>query len=398
MTADVDRRAPRLMPAKERLGWVAMRDLVACTGPGEQAEQDLVVLILARNEGGVLENTLSNLVPCLGDPACIHVVVDHCVDSTASIARKAGVTLHLRSHGRMQGKGAAMDWWVQRTKGTMPADQIIIVLDADSVVSDGYFERVRWRFFQGAEALQTIVSPRVRSGSPISRMAALSEIVDQRVNDKIRARLGWSVRLRGTGMAFRRHILESFSPLLRTTTEDIELSLLLARHGVRVFHEEDVFVWDPKPEHAQPAIRQRARWLRGQYQVLRSYPAEIVRIALSGWGGLTLLGSLLLRPRSLIFPFQMLAALIGLLVGLREGMNALWLLASSLAALPLAFYAFSLLYGLRFIPDRGATLWALAKAPVYILLWIRTVALALVTDSDWLRSRPIVMDSIPNEP
>ena len=398
MTADVDRRPPLLMPAKERLGWGAMQDLGDYARTGKQVEQDLVVLILARNEAGVLGKTLANLVPHLDDPAQIHVVADHSVDSTASIARKAGVTLHLRSHGRMQGKGAAMDWWVQHTKGTMPADQIIIVLDADSIVSDGYFERVRWRFFQGAEALQTIVSPRVRSGSPISRMAALSEIVDQHVYDRVRARLGWPVRLRGTGMAFRRHILEALSPQLRTTTEDIELSLLLAKHGVRVFHEEDVFVWDPKPEDMQPAIRQRARWLRGQYQVLRSYPAEIIRIALSGWGGLALLGSLFLRPRSLIFPFQMLAAFIGLLVGLKEGTNALWLVASSLAVLPLAFYGFSLIYGLRYIPDRGAALWALAKAPLYILLWMRTIALAAVADSGWLRSRPIAMDSVPNEP
>jgi len=364
-----------------------------------KCEADIAVVILARNEEAVLGKTLERLSPLINNPENIHVVADHCIDATADIARRAGVSVHIRTQGGPAGKGPALRWWLNRTQEKSAPSQVVVVLDADSFVATNFFPVVLQYVSLGKEVLQTRVEPIFYTAQTIASLAALSEITDQRVYDAFRARLGWPVRLRGTGMVFKRSVLEAVSHSLHTLTEDVELSLLLSSRGIPISFVQETVVFDPKPCSETAAINQRARWLKGQFQVLQSYPKEIVKLLLSGFPGWSLLGSVLFKPRALVFVVKIVAAILSAIIAGKYGEHAFFFLAfSALMIWSIFLYSFAIIFSLRYLEKGVSAIKTLLAIPFFFLLWIRSFLLAVVTNEPWLRSRPLVFSSIVNEP
>ena len=233
-----------------------------------------------------------------------------------------------------------------------------------------------------APVVQGFVQPVHADGATVASLAALSEILSQAVDDTARAGLGWSVPLRGTGMALPPRLLADLTPHLHTRIEDTELSLLLAQRRVPVAFAPDAVIGDPKPTDAGQAARQRARWLQGRLEVYRRYGPLLLRLLLSGRPGDTaLVLTLALRPKTLV---------VALKTALGLGLALLWpggrrlgrgLLAS--AAIDLAYYPL----GLACLDQPGVYAPALLRAPVYGLLWLRGLWTALRSREAWLSAR-----------
>ena len=345
-------------------------------------------MIPAQDEADVLEHTLRSLTRRIGPGDQIHVIADHCRDATAAVAKQIGAQVHIRSDHGPVGKGPALNWWLNQTRDESSSDQAIVILDADTQVAQGFFEVIRHRFACGAAVIQARIEPSTPAKTPVTLLASLSEIVEQRVYDQLRNRLGWSIRLRGTGMAFRRSVLEEISGRLHTVIEDVELTVLLGAARVPISFVSETYVIDPKPEDETGAVHQRARWLKGQLEVLLSYPYELLRLLAQGPPGWSLIGSVLLKPKTLIFPIKIALFTCAWLVATRMGSG--WLLLASVSligAVALLLECAALVYGLSFVDDKLSTLYALVVSPVYLLLWLKSLFLALASKETWLRSR-----------
>lgn len=350
-------------------------------------EPTLVVVILARDEALLIDRTIKGLQRILPSWGEVHVVADHCKDATASLARRAGAVVHIRSDRELPGKGPALSWWLEKTHRQANARDIVVVLDADSQVAPDFFLRMRSHLDQGAVAVQARLEPRLCSSSPVTRLAAFSEIAEHRVNDTLRSRLGWPVRLRGTGMAFRRGVLGQLAGSLHTLVEDAELSILLAAEGFPITFAPETYVVDPKPADESGAVRQRARWLKGQGQVLRSYPAQILRLLTKGPAGWSLLSSIFLKPKTLLVPIKAAALFAALMAHTLWG-GPIWIGLTLLGGVSLLMDLGVYLFSLRYVSDKKETMKALALAPLYLALWLKSLALSVVSGNSWLRARP----------
>ena len=347
----------------------------------------LDVLILARDEAEVLGGTLRLLAGLPGRPAAIHVVADHCMDQTARVAAEAGAHLHVREGPGPIGKGPALSWWLAATRAASDPSGWVVVLDADSRPAHDFFPQLSAALAAEADAVQARLEPALEAPTVLAELAAFSEIVEQQVYDRLRTRLGWPIRLRGTGMAIRRAALETVAGRLRTAVEDVELTLLLAAAGRRLRLAPRAVVHDPKPGLSGPAARQRARWLRGLAEVPAAHPGAHARLVARGPAGWSLLSSVLLKPRSLFLPLKVALAAAGW--ALWAGDGGAWALAGAVLFTAAAgLEALGFLAGLRYTPRRGAVARALLAAPLYLVLWVRSAALALVTREGWLRARP----------
>ena len=349
---------------------------------------DLAVVILARDEAAVLGDTLSSISRLVGRNDRIHVVADNCHDLTAEVARTNGAQVYVRSGGGSRGKGPALAWWMERTRTLSKKSQIVVVLDADTRVDAAFFKKIRSRFRFGAKAAQARIRPVLASNSPIAQLAALSENTEQMVFEQIRDALGWSARLRGTGMAFRRDVLEAVAPMLRTVTEDAELTVLLAAARIPIQFVPETFIYDPKPSDQHGAIRQRSRWLRGQAQVLWYHPKELVKLLSQGPRAWSLLAGIVAKPKSFFVPLQ-----IAILMGLwslplhRFEVSLPWILLPVLAGAILITNILAIAYVLFVGPERLASLSSLLLSPAYLLMWLRSLAMALVSKDRWPRAR-----------
>lgn len=347
----------------------------------------LEVLILARDEAAVLGATLRRLSGLRGAPATVHVVADHCLDETARVAAEAGARVHAREGPGRVGKGPALGWWLAATRARADPDGWVLVLDADSHPADDFFPNLFEALAAGGDAFQARLEPALEAPTALAELAAFSEVVEQQVYDRLRARPGWPIRLRGTGMAIRRAALEAVGGRLRTAVEDVELTLLLAASGRSLCAAPRSVVHDPKPGLPGPAARQRARWLRGLAEVPAAQPRAIAALLARGPAGWSLLSSVLLKPRSLFLPLKVALAVL-FWAGWASGWGAWALAAAAVLAASAVLEGLGFAVGLRHTPRRAAVLRALLAAPIYLALWARSLALALVTRERWLRARP----------
>jgi cellulose synthase/poly-beta-1,6-N-acetylglucosamine synthase-like glycosyltransferase len=352
----------------------------------------LDILILARNEADVLAETLAAVRAQAGPADCLHVVADHCRDGTPAIAAQGGAIVHHRWSGRA-GKGFAISWWLDRPAGSYRPG--VLILDADSIPGPRLLDLVRDRLIDGALAVQAFVQPVMKAPDPIAVLSAFSELKEQIVWDRFWAGCGAPVRLRGTGMAFDREVLRDIAPDLRTVIEDAELSLLLSASGVHIHRLSSALVFDPKPIDSGGAARQRARWLRGQWQVIHSHPRAVGKLLLGGPSRWPLLASLLIKPRSLILPVAAAVA-IACTIGWAAGVLPPLLVA--LAWAPVLLEVVTVGAGLALLSNPSQVARLLWAWPRYLGMWLGSLHLALGSRHGWLRARAPGVELAAREP
>lgn len=315
----------------------------------------------------------------------LFVIADNCMDATAMVARAKGAHCLERFDPATPGKGKAIQWFLREARGVLRAFDVVVLFDADSQVDPAFLQEITKAFAGGAQAVQGFVSPVPAPRSPISALAAYSELLAQKIVDMASAQLGWPVPLRGTGMAFRTEVLTEMAPYLRTRAEDVELSLLTARHGSVAFAPAAI-VYDPKPANTAQVATQRARWLQSQGEIWRYHWRDILHLLIRGdIGQKALLLSLLLKPKALVFSLK--ALLFGLFLLLPFSplwlRNAIVVLLGGAIFVDLAYY----IIGLAFVDDRRLYAKALLGAPLYLLMWLRGTLIAIISKEPWLRAR-----------
>lgn len=334
------------------------------------------LLILAHNEATVIEDTVWTAKSILMSQDALFVVADHCTDDTANKARNAGAEVVIRNETISTSKGHALSWFVREYSKRLDQFSYLIILDADSQLKTDFLDHVRENITEECEAMQCCVYPKFEQRSPISTLSALSELHDQYISDRIRSKLGWPVRMRGTGMILKPELLFHIDGQLNSNVEDIALSLILATKGIKVKRLDDAILFDPKPSTIISAANQRARWFRGQWEAMWQYRREIVHLFRSGLPGWSLFSSLFLKPKWLVLTTSLVLAIL----------LSPWRWVAILFGLYFSTGVLYLFIGLCIIPERHLFFRTLIFIPLYIWMWLRSIILSLRASS-WLKAR-----------
>jgi cellulose synthase/poly-beta-1,6-N-acetylglucosamine synthase-like glycosyltransferase len=245
------------------------------------------VLVPAHNEEPVIGSTLEAL-DALDYPVenyRVHVIADHCVDRTVEISRAAGVEVHEHA-GERRGKGPALAWVI----GTLldspggEAPDVVVVVDADTVVDKGFLHEVERVVTAGAAAVQGQYRVRDPDTSAAAGLRAAALAARHHLRPLGRTAIGASSGLYGNGMAFTASVLRDrrWSGHL---TEDIEFQMELLLDGIRVAYAPEAVVEAEMPETLEDAVTQNERWERGRIELARRYIPRLVRDTLTGRAG-----------------------------------------------------------------------------------------------------------------
>ncbi|MEO2091247.1 MAG: glycosyltransferase family 2 protein, partial [Gemmataceae bacterium] len=171
---------------------------------GDPPRHHIAVLIPAHDEEVGLPRTLRSVRSSDYPPELLHIVViaDNCTDRTAQGAAEAGVDVLVRTDPERRGKGYALAFGLERVR----ADAVLI-LDADCELMPGVLRACDRLLRDGAEAGQARVVSRNADDGPAGFLAAVGAEVDHAVAVG-RHRLTGTTSLRGTGILFRRSLLE----------------------------------------------------------------------------------------------------------------------------------------------------------------------------------------------
>ena len=238
------------------------------------------VIVPAHDEEGVIATTVASLraLDYPADRFRVIVVADNCTDRTAEIARRGGVRVIERQDPTLRGKGYALKLAFDTCVQEGVAD-VVVVVDADTVVSPNLLRAFATRIAAGEEVVQASYNVRNVGLGWRVRLMALAFVLFHDVRSLGRERLGLSCGLRGNGMGFRRDVLARVPYAAFSLVEDLEYGIALGMAGIRVAFVEDARVLGDVPSGERASRSQRARWEDGRAAVARSYRGPLLRAA-----------------------------------------------------------------------------------------------------------------------
>jgi len=194
------------------------------------------------------------------------VIDDGSTDLTAHLAMVMGV--RLVRHERNRGKSAALNSGREAARG-----EVIVTCDAD-----GYLDPSALRHLVGplADPGVAAVAGQVRLFHPrgiLRRLQLLEYDYGQGVIKRAQyASTGCVLVAPGPVSAYRADVLDELGGVPGDTlTEDFDLTMLVIGQGLRIAYEPRAIAYTDAPRTDSALRRQRLRWGRGGFQVLRKH-------------------------------------------------------------------------------------------------------------------------------
>ncbi len=237
------------------------------------------------------------------------LIADNCTDRTAEIGRREGAIVMERSDPLLKSKGYALRWCFDRILADGSGYDAVVVVDADSILSENFLPVMSGYLAQGAKVIQSkdIVEP--QPGVWSAEIIRFGFTLFNHVRPLARDAMRFSAGLRGNGMCFSADILKMVPWCTYGLNEDLEYGLILLLRGIRTAFAPEATVLAVMPANPKNAESQRARWEKGRFPVIRTYAPQLIRRFLTH-GSLRALDALV----DLIMPpfVNLFAAAIGL--------------------------------------------------------------------------------------
>lgn len=337
----------------------------------------IAVIVPAHNEELLISRCVRSLLEAATERTRILVIAHNCSDKTAEIAEEAGAEVVIYNDAAAAGKGYALRHGFEHAL-RLQADSVLVV-DADSTLSNSVITTVERALANGAEVVQCKYSMTTSTLRSNARLAALAFRGFNFIRPDGRQRLGLSCGILGNGFAIRSSILRSIPYEALSVVEDLEYHIHLVMAGKRVHYLEDALISAELPTSREGEATQRARWEGGRVRAARRWCGPLLGQVLSGRLRLV---EPLLEVASLPLAYGAFLLVIGVCLPLQ------WLRIYSVASI--CIMAVHVLTVAWLSPDRWGTLRLLTMAPIYILWKIRIIPALLRGSSSrasWIRTK-----------
>lgn len=144
---------------------------------------------------------------------------------------------------------------------------IVVVLDADNIVSRDFLFELNKAFYSGCSAVQTHRVAKNKNTN-IAVLDAVSEEINNSIFREGHVRLGFSSSLIGSGMAFEYDIFQEYIRSSDSYGEDKQIEMHLLRENIYIEYLSDVYTYDEKVKKNTQFYKQRRRWLFSQFHNL----------------------------------------------------------------------------------------------------------------------------------
>ncbi|KJS86721.1 MAG: glycosyl transferase family 2 [Peptococcaceae bacterium BICA1-8] len=234
------------------------------------------VLIPAHNEGKVIAKTLQSILELDYDQNKYEIIVinDNSSDNSAEILRQ----IREENPGRLlkiintdsifggRGKSNALNIGLAQSKGSF-----IAIYDADNTPEKDALKELVNSILKDEKAGAVIGKFRCRNKSRnlLTRFINLEGIYFQWMAQAGRWQLFKLCTIPGTNFIIRRSILDELGGWdTSAITEDTEISFRIYRMGYHIRFCPYSTTWEQEPETLSVWLKQRERWVKGNYYVL----------------------------------------------------------------------------------------------------------------------------------
>jgi cellulose synthase/poly-beta-1,6-N-acetylglucosamine synthase-like glycosyltransferase len=265
------------------------------THPLERGERPvgMTVLVPAHNEEASLPVTLRALGEQTRPPDRVVVVADNCTDRTVEIAREFGYEA-FETTGNVHKKGGALNQALRKILPGMGADDVVMVMDADTSIGPRYLETATARL---GDDLDLEAVGGVFFGEPGHGLIGIFQRNEyRRYSQEVSRRRGRVFVLTGTASVFRASALTMVAAArgayipgepgqvydTAALTEDNELTIALKSLGAPMASPPQCTVTTELMPDTRHLWRQRLRWQRGALENISAYGVTTATIRY--WG------------------------------------------------------------------------------------------------------------------
>ena len=358
--------------------------------PAQPRPARIAVLIPAHNEGHGVRATIMQTLSQLGPDDRVLVVADNCNDDTAAQARLVGAEVVERHDAERRGKGYALDFGVRHLEMLAQheghAPDVVLVLDADCVLSPGLIPRVAGLAQAHGRPVQASYLMHAPTPGLKARVAEFAMRVKNLARSRGMFRLGLPCQLLGTGMAFPWAVALRAPLASGHLAEDMQLGVRLARDGTPPLFCEDVLVTSVFAASQEGERSQRTRWEHGHLSLLVGEGPKLLWEALRR-GRLAqamLVMDMLVPPLALLAGLLVVATLAQAIWALLTG----WVAGLAFALLGVAALLVAIVAARHRFAAELIGLGELLKAPVYVLAKL-PIYLSFVVrrQTEWVRTK-----------
>ena len=199
------------------------------------------------------------------------IIADSFSESTLAILRTLPIKVVEVSFEKST-KGKALQKAIEATVHE-PVD-ILLILDADNHIADGFLNAVNNAFEQGYEVVQGHRTAK-NIQTPFALLDACTEEINNHIFRRGHVAVGLPSALIGSGMAFDwKLFLILLKDIGETSGEDKELEFRLVRLKKQVAFLDGIYIYDEKVAKTDVFSQQRSRWLATQVEFFEKYFLE----------------------------------------------------------------------------------------------------------------------------
>ena len=244
------------------------RPYVSVIVPAWNEENGIITTVEA-----LLKSTYKNMEIIVVDNAStdntkkniIALTISHYKKSLGCSVFTKDITLRY-SYEAKQGKGNALNNGISLASG-----EIIISIDADCYVPPdtvGNFVK----YFSNPTIMAAVGNVRIGNTDTIVGVVQYLEFLFSFYFKKAESLVNTIYIIGGAAGAFRREVFDKIGQYSTTNiTEDIELSVRIQAHGMRIAYASDALVYTEGAVTLEGLIKQRLRWKRGRFETFMEH-------------------------------------------------------------------------------------------------------------------------------
>jgi cellulose synthase/poly-beta-1,6-N-acetylglucosamine synthase-like glycosyltransferase len=229
----------------------------------------VTAIVPACNEEKVVERIISDLDHMNYKKLEIIVVAHNSTDKTYALA--CGVkTRHccrvLDLHTEESGKALALRHAMKHAQG-----ELIAFFDTDNRIPKDFVSKCIPYFDSGYDGVQAKIMSKNPDKSLLTYLQTAEFLIYPKAYCGGKSRLGFNSGVGGTGIMFKKTVLDSIDGFKNMLIEDFDIIIRLTMRGYKIAYAEDAITYDEKVNSWKGLIRQRSRWLAGYFQLWKVY-------------------------------------------------------------------------------------------------------------------------------
>lgn len=223
------------------------------------------ILIPAKDEQEVIKKTIDGCLAQSYKNFEVIVLCHNCTDQTYQNSQSTDKRVRpIDLKTKESGKGIALNHGVKISKG-----EYIMILDSDGILNKDFLKNALPLFDEGYAAIQAKIESSNPDYNIQTRMLSLEGDMFSTPFMAVRHLIDKRTPLGGTGSIIKKDALEKVGGFANALIEDFELSFRFYRHKFRIGFAALSVVYDEKPGDLALMFRQRARWVKGHFDLLK---------------------------------------------------------------------------------------------------------------------------------